>query len=261
MTYRNLTFIEETILKRSFNNWGIFEIYGTLRILIRELVLDTPIRDKKTPTSKLDTLPNEIRRDNSRESGSSSISDLPGKYNNNDIGPLHTSTKVHPNSNEISECEKNTKRIEVFVHSNVKYDDMLFKKFRPVIIGLKIGTIKNKKFFPGLNFAELVVKHNRNMDYPHVIINTKAENLVVFGRDIMGSSILYVFNDVRENQQVIILNHNKEVIGLGRTRYSRRLITRPNIITIDTIQDIGTYYLKNENRHSKGIDKGIDHLL
>jgi 60S ribosome subunit biogenesis protein NIP7 len=197
MTYRNLTFIEGTILKRSFNTWGIFELFGTLRILIRELILDAHISEKKT------------------------------------------------------------KRIEVFVHSNFKYDDMLFKKFRPVIIGLKIGTIKNKKFLPGLNFAELVVKHNRDVDYPHVIINTKAENLIVFGRDIMGSSILYVPNDVKENQQVIILNHNKEVIGLGRTRYSRRLITQPNIITIDTIQDIGTYYLKNENRHSKG----IDHLL
>lgn len=256
MTYRNLTSIEETILKRSFNNWRIFELFGTLRILIRELVLDAPIIDKKTTTSKPGTIPNEIRRDNSSGSGSS-ISNLPGKYNNNDVRPFHTSAKAHPNGNEISECEKNTKRIEVFVHSNVKYNDMLFKKFRPVIIGLKIGTIKNKKFFPGLNFAELVVKHNRNMDYPHVIINTKAENLIVFGRDIMGSSILYVSNDVKENQQVIILNHNKEVIGLGRTRYSSRLITQPNIITIDTIQDIGTYYLKNENRYSRG----IEHLL
>jgi len=256
MTYRNLTFIEETILKRSFNTWGIFELFGTLRILIRELVLDAHINDKRTTTSKLDAIPNEIRHDNSRGSGSS-IGNLPGKYNNNDVIAFHTSTKAHPNDNETSECEKNTKRIEVFVHSNFKYDDTLFKKFRPVIIGLKIGTIKNKKFFPGLNFAELVVKHNSNMDYPHVIINTKAENLIVFGRDIMGSSILYVSNDIKENQQVIILNHNKEVIGLGRTRYSRRLITQPNIITIDTIQDIGTYYLKNENRHSKG----IDHLL
>jgi 60S ribosome subunit biogenesis protein NIP7 len=257
MTYRNLTFIEETILKRSFNTWGIFELFRTLRILIRELVLDAHINDKRTTNSTLDTIPNEIRHDNSRGSGSSSISNLPGKYNNNDVRSSYTSTKLHPNGNEISKCEKNTKRIDVFVHSNVKYDDMLFKKFRPVIIGLKIGTIKNKKFFPGLNFAELVVKHNRNLDYPHVIVNTKAENLIVFGRDIIGSSIHYVSNDVKENQQVIILNHNKEVIGLGRTRYSSRLISQPNIITIDTIQDIGTYYLKNENRHSKG----IDHLL
>ena len=243
-----MTFSEETILKRSFNNWGIFEIFGTLRILIRELVLEAHISDKRTTASTLDTAPNEIRRDLTRESGGS-ISNLPRKYNNTDVRLFYTSTtKLHPKGNEVSEYKKNTKGIDVFVHSNVKYDDMLFKKFRPVMIGLKIGTIKNKKFFPGLNFAELVIKHNRNMDYPHVIVNIKAENLIVFGRDIIGSSILYVSNDVKENQQVIILNHNKEVLGLGRTRYSSRLITQPNIITIDTIQDIGTYYLKNENR-------------
>jgi predicted RNA-binding protein (TIGR00451 family) len=138
---------------------------------------------------------------------------------------------------------------------------MLLKKLNPVIIGLKIGTIKNKKFSPELNFAEFVVKHNSNMDYPHVVVNTKAENLLVFGRDIMGSSILSFFKDIKENQQVILLNHNKEVIGLGKSRYSGSLIVQPNVITIDTTQDIGTYYLKKENRIAKDIDKNIDYLL
>ncbi|TVP39070.1 hypothetical protein [Candidatus Nitrosocosmicus arcticus] len=259
MPYRHLTNVEETILKRSFNNWGIFEIFGTLRILIRTPVLEAPIGDKKTNISKLDTIPNEIQSHSSRGSGSSSI--MAEQCNNNDVERFHTLTKGCPKSMEFSESEKNIKRTEVFVHSNIKYDDMLFKKLKPVLIGLKIGTIKNKKFFPGLNFAEFVVIHNRNMDYPHVIINTKAENLIVFGRDIMGSSILSFFKDIIENQQLIILNPHKEVIGLGKSRFSGSLITQPNIITIDTIQDIGTYYLKNENRHSTGIDKSIDHVL
>ena len=54
MTFRNLTNVEETILKRSFNNWGIFEIFGTLRILIRTLVLDAVISDQETNISKHD---------------------------------------------------------------------------------------------------------------------------------------------------------------------------------------------------------------
>lgn len=221
MTFRNLTNAEETILKRSFNNWGIFEIFKTLRILIRTLVLDAVISDQK-----------------------------------------HTLTFGYSNGTEFTEPEKTIKMTEeVFVHSNIKYDNTLFNKIHPVIVGLKIGTIKNKRFSPGLNFAEFVVKHNKNMDYPHVIINTKAESLIVFGRDIMGSSILSYFKDVKENQQVIILNHNKEVIGLGKSRYSGRLIIQPNVITIDTTQDIGTYYLKSENRLSKSIDKNKDHSL
>ena len=65
MTFRNLTNVEETILKRSFNNWGIFEIFGTLRILIRTLPLDTAISDQKTNISKHDAIPNKILRNHS----------------------------------------------------------------------------------------------------------------------------------------------------------------------------------------------------
>ena len=257
MTFRNLTSVEETILKRSFNNWGIFEVFGSLRILIRNLDLDTAISNQKTNITKHDAIPNKILRHNSCGNSSSNTVE---KYNNNNQGLYNTLTTRYSNGIEF-ESKKNIKRTEVFVHSNVKYDEVLFKKLNPVIIGLKIGTIKNKKFSPGLNFAELVVKHNRNMDYPHVIINTKAENLIVFGRDIMGSSIFSFFKDIKENQQVIILNYNKEVIGLGKSRYSGSLIVQPNIVTIDTIQDIGTYYLKSENRLSKALDKNIYHLL
>ena len=220
MTFRNLTIAEETILKRSFNNWGIFDIFGSIRLIVSTIVLDASSNDQN-----------------------------------------HTLTLGYLPDIAFAESEKKVMRTEVFVRSTVKYDDILFNKVNPVSIGLEIGTIRNKKFSPGLNFAEFVVKHNKNMDYPHVIINTKAENLVVFGRDIMGSSILSFFKDIKENQQVIILNHKKEVLGLGKSRYSGSLIIQPNIITIDTIQNIGTYYLKSENRSSKFIDKNINHLL
>ncbi len=257
MTFRDLTNVEETILKRSFNNWGIFEIYGTLRILIRTLVLDVAISNQKTNISKQYAVPNKILHHNSRDNSSSNMIE---KYNHDNKGRFLSSTIGYSNGKKFTESEKNIKRTEVFVHSNVKYDNTLFKKLNPVIIGLKIGTINNKKFSPELNFAEFIVKHNKNMDYPHVIVNTKAENLVVFGRDIMGSSIISFFNDIKENQQVILLNQNKEVIGLGTSRYSGSLIVQPNVITIDTTQDIGTYYLKNENRLAKDIDKNINHL-
>jgi len=258
MTFRNLSNVEETILKRSFNNWGIFEIFGTLRILIRTLTLDTAISDQKTNISKYDAIPNKILRNHSSGNSSNAV----GKYNDNNQGRIHALALGHSNGIEFAESEIKIKRTEeVFVHSNIKYDNTLFNKIHPVIVGLKIGTIKNKRFSPGLNFAEFVVKHNKNMDYPHVIINTKAESLIVFGRDIMGSSILSYFKDIKENQQAIILNHNKEVIGLGKSRYSGSLIIQPDVITIDTTQDIGTYYLKNENRLSRSIDKNKDHSL
>src|SRR5688572_16910192 len=133
MTFRNLTSVEETILKRSFNNWGIFEVFGSLRILIRNLGLDTAISDQKTNISKHDSISNKILNYNSCGNGSSNTVE---KYNNNNQGPFHTPTTRYSNDIEFAESKKNIKRTEVFVHSNVKYDNVLFKKLNPVIIGL-----------------------------------------------------------------------------------------------------------------------------
>ena len=60
------------------------------------------------------------------------------KYNNNNQGRIHTLTLGYSNGIEFAESGKKIKRTEeVFVHSNVKYDDMLFKKLNPVIIGIE----------------------------------------------------------------------------------------------------------------------------
>ncbi|HZH38707.1 MAG TPA: hypothetical protein VEX17_01445, partial [Bacillales bacterium] len=73
--------------------------------------------------------------------------------------------------------------------------------------------------------------------------------LVMYGRDIMGSSIVDFFNGIKENQILIVLNQKKEVIGIGKSRFSGNLIAQSDKITIDNIQDIGTHYLKGENRY------------
>jgi hypothetical protein len=143
MTFRNLTNAEETILKRSFNNWGIFEIFGTLRILIRTLTLDTAISDQKTNISKYDAIPNKILRNHS--SGNSSNAD--GKYNDNNQGRIHALALGHSNGIEFAESEIKIKRTEaVFVHSNVKYNDMLFKKLIPISIGMKTVLLRTRNF-------------------------------------------------------------------------------------------------------------------
>jgi ribosome biogenesis protein Nip4 len=123
-------------------------------------------------------------------------------------------------------------------------------KLGPVSVGLQIGIIKKKKFLPGLNFAELVLEQHRNnsLEFPHVIVNEKAAQLVCFGRDIMGSSVISCYANMKDNQVLIILNENKEVLGLGRSRFSSLLLSRPNVITVDTVENIGTFYLQNENK-------------
>ncbi len=96
----------------------------------------------------------------------------------------------------------------------------------------------------------MVAKHNPRLNYPYVIVDDKSANLVIYGRDIMGNAITHFLNGVKENQLVIILNQKKDVIGIGKSRYGGSLITQSDKITIDTLQDIGTHYLKGENKYS-----------
>ena len=108
--------------------------------------------------------------------------------------------------------------------------------------------VRNKKFLPNLNFAELIVNYNSKLNYPYIILENKGENLALYGRDIMGNSIMD-FHEIKENQILIILNQKKEVIGIGRSRFNNNLITQNDKITIDNVQDIGTHYLKDENNY------------
>jgi 60S ribosome subunit biogenesis protein NIP7 len=50
-------------------------------------------------------------------------------------------------------------------------------------------------------------------------VNERAEGLVLYGRDILGESILEVSKELGQNKKVIILNQNRESIGLGQTRF------------------------------------------
>jgi len=207
---------EETILKREFNKWSIFDTYKDLEIVIK-------IVKQKDPKY------------------------LEGK-----------SDKVLIENNNLKNRNKDTSKdklklmdnyCNIYLCSNREQKEMAIK-MQPLHTGIMIGQIKNKKFIPNLNFAEIIVKYNSTLNYPYVILENKGANLVLYGRDIMGKSILEFNNQIKENQILIILNQKKEVIGIGRSRYNNKLIDQTDKITVDNIQDIGTHYLKYENKHN-----------
>jgi 60S ribosome subunit biogenesis protein NIP7 len=208
---------EETILKRAFNKWGIFDIYENLEILIKPLKHESisvsdhsgPSRDFLKDTSSLKRMEN---------------------------------TQVKYKQEEIN------RDFEVYICSNREQKELTIK-LQPIHSGIIIGQVRKKKFLPNLNFAELVVNYNPRFNYPYVILENKGANLALYGRDIMGNSILDFFHEIKENQILIIFNQKKEVIGIGRSRYNNNLITQIDKITIDNIQDIGTHYLKDENNY------------
>ncbi len=207
---------EETILKRAFNKWGIFEIYENLEILVK------PLKH------------NSLSISNYNESGGDFLKD-------NSITRIENTQVKH-------KYEKINGDFEVCICSN-KEQKELTTKLQPVHSGILIGEVRNKKFVPNLNFAELVVNYNPKLNFPYVILENKGANLALYGRDIMGNSILDFFHEIRENQILIIFNQKKEVIGIGRSRFNNDLITQTDKITIDNVQDIGTHYLKDENNY------------
>jgi ribosome biogenesis protein Nip4 len=215
--FRIISTKEETILKRAFNKWGIFDIYENLEILIKPLKHESiavfdhngPSRDFLKDTSSIKRMEN---------------------------------TQVKYKQEEIN------RDLEVYVCSNREQKELTIK-LQPIHSGIIIGEVRNKKFLPNLNFAEIVVNYNPRLNYPYVILENKGANLALYGRDIMGNSILDYFHEIKENQILIILNQKKEVIGIGRSRFNNNLITQIDKITIDNVQDIGTHYLKDENNY------------
>jgi 60S ribosome subunit biogenesis protein NIP7 len=213
--FKLASYKERTILKREFNKWGIFDIYKNLEIVIK-------VFEKKSLSKHVED--KVLLEDN----------------NNN--------LKRRNENISIDELKKTNNDCNIYLCSNKEQKDLAIK-LQPLHTGIMIGQIKNKKFIPNLNFAEIIITYNPTLNYPYAILEDKGANLVLYGRDIMGKSILEYYNQIKENQLLIILDQKKEVIGIGRSRYDNKLITQMDKITIDNIQDIGTHYLKYENKH------------
>jgi 60S ribosome subunit biogenesis protein NIP7 len=58
----------------------------------------------------------------------------------------------------------------------------------PFIAGLAIGELK-KQFMPSIAGADLFARYGKRNKF-YIVVNEKAEKLVLYGRDIMGESMV-----------------------------------------------------------------------
>ena len=105
--------------------------------------------------------------------------------------------------------------------------------------GLQIGVLKNKKFFPSITFFTIVAKHSNSFLY--VIVDSITENLVLYGKDVFGDSIIYASPDIKQNSLIFILNKHKEFLGIGKSRFQTTRINEKGKVTISTLFDLGLY--------------------
>lgn len=113
----------------------------------------------------------------------------------------------------------------------------------PYSAGLAIGELK-KQFIPSIAGADLFARYGERNKY-YITVGEKAENLVLYGRDIMGESIEAASDALDENELVIVLNTALEAIAVGRTRFAGRSLFQKGRVTVSTISDAG-YYLREE---------------
>ena len=112
-------------------------------------------------------------------------------------------------------------------------------KHNPEYAGLVIGELQ-KVFTPSVQGADIFARHSKKAQN-YIAVNENAEQLVLYGRDVMGDSITLASDQLDENQPVIIMNSRKEGIGVGRTRFAGKSITQKGRITVTTVADAGSY--------------------
>lgn len=115
---------------------------------------------------------------------------------------------------------------------------------QPVHAGLKIGELK-KSFLPSMQGADIIARMSKK--FPYIVVNEVAEKIILYGRNVLGQSILETAENLKENEIVLLLNINKEPIGIGRTKFSGYSLLQENKSTVDTLVDAG-YYLRSEGQ-------------
>jgi 60S ribosome subunit biogenesis protein NIP7 len=121
---------------------------------------------------------------------------------------------------------------EVMIHTMTPY--------RP---GLHIGELK-KQFIPSIAGADLFARYGERNKF-YILVSEKAEKLVLYGRDIMGESIIGASDALHENELVIVLNKWFDAIAVGRTRFGGKSLFQKGRVTVTNISDAG-YYLREE---------------
>jgi 60S ribosome subunit biogenesis protein NIP7 len=126
---------------------------------------------------------------------------------------------------------------------NDTIEKLMIQMTHPYSLGLAIGELR-KEFVPTIAGADLFARYGKRNKF-YIVINEKAEKLVLYGRDIMGESVVEASNALAENELVILLNTSFDAIAIGRTRFSGSFLLEKGKVTVTTITDAG-YYLREE---------------
>jgi len=118
------------------------------------------------------------------------------------------------------------RRKEFFI-TNKRTEQVLEEmKKDPYTVGLYIGEERAGSFILGLEGAELIARHCKKT----ITVNKKAEQLVLYGRDIFPNSVLAASEPLKRGERALVLNERGEAIGIAKVRlgsvFAENLIDR-----------------------------------
>jgi 60S ribosome subunit biogenesis protein NIP7 len=122
-------------------------------------------------------------------------------------------------------------------------------RLQPDYAGLEIGELA-KQFMPTVAGASLLARVSGGGRF-YVRVTEKAENLVLYGRDVMGDSITDAATEIDENELVVIANSRGEAVGVGRTRFAGRALMQKERVTVTTLADAGRYLREEDEWQAK----------
>ncbi|NOZ76975.1 MAG: hypothetical protein GXO65_04720 [Euryarchaeota archaeon] len=123
-------------------------------------------------------------------------------------------------------------RLEVFRTGRRTLEVMERAGRRPYCAGLYVGEIRGGRFLLGLEGAAIIAPHTDRK----VVVNRKAEQLVLYGRDVLHKSVLHLPKNLKPGHRCLIVDEEDEVLGLGRMEKD----------CIRNIMDRGWYLRKGE---------------
>lgn len=128
------------------------------------------------------------------------------------------------------------------VTPEVKYY-VIGREPEPVLAGLFMGTLGKKALVLSMEGAYMVASMS---DKKKIKVKGQAESLVVYGRDVFGSSITLADESIQQNERIIIANKYGEAIGIGRARFDYRGLFQDKV-TVNTEADMGLYIRGQED--------------
>ena len=133
-------------------------------------------------------------------------------------------------------------KVEIFATTPEVKFFAIGREPEPMTAGLCIGEAGKKQFFPTLEGLYMIA---RVSDKKKVKVTGQAEALVLYGRDVFGSSISWAEESIAQNERVIIANKFGEAIGVGRARTNYKEIFADKV-TVTNEADVGLY-IRNQD--------------